>query len=82
MIPGKYRHIKGNIYEVINVAKHSETNEELVIYKNEKGEVYARPKEMFMERFTKLKTYKFALDAFCLPVLGILLILLILLCLL
>ncbi|HLE06134.1 MAG TPA: DUF1653 domain-containing protein [Candidatus Nanoarchaeia archaeon] len=46
---GKYQHYKGNIYEVIGVAKHSETLEELVIYKSEKGNLWARPKKMFLE---------------------------------
>ena len=47
--PGKYRHFKGTIYEVIGVAKHSETQEELVVYKSSEGEMWVRPKAMFME---------------------------------
>ena len=61
VIGAKYRHFKGNEYEVIEVARHSETNEELVIYKSLKdGTVWARPKSMFVNkagdvrRFTKI----------------------------
>ena len=53
MEPGLYKHHKGKIYEVIGVAKHSETLEELVIYKatyQEEGEnLWARPLNMFIE---------------------------------
>lgn len=50
-IGGKYRHYKGKEYTVLAVAKHSETLEELVIYRAEygAGEVWARPKAMFLE---------------------------------
>lgn len=52
--PGKYRHFKGNEYEVLGVAKHSETQEELVIYKSlHDGALWARPKAMFLETVTK-----------------------------
>ena len=44
----KYRHFKGGEYELIAVARHSENNEELVIYRSLKdGQVWARPKTMF-----------------------------------
>ena len=48
-IPGaKYRHHKGGEYEVIALARHTETQEELVIYKSlETGEIWARPKSIF-----------------------------------
>ena len=61
VVGAKYLHFKGNEYEVIAVARHSETMEELVVYKSLKdGEVWARPKAMFVgksgevRRFTKL----------------------------
>ncbi len=47
---GKYKHFKGGIYEVVGIAKHSETLEEFVIYKNSKNELWARPKQMFFEK--------------------------------
>ena len=48
---GLYRHYKGDLYRVIGVAKHSETGEELVVYKSLKDEkLWARPKIMFLEK--------------------------------
>lgn len=49
---GKYRHYKGKEYEVIGVAKHSETLEELVVYRAlyDEGQIWVRPLKMFLEK--------------------------------
>ena len=49
--PGKYRHFKGNEYEVISLARHSETQEELVVYRALYGErgLWVRPASMWNE---------------------------------
>lgn len=49
--PGIYQHFKGGTYEVIGVAKHSETMEEYVVYKHLDGEpsLWVRPRAMFEE---------------------------------
>lgn len=49
---GKYKHYKGNEYEVIAIAKHSETMEAMVVYRALYGEneVWVRPAEMWNER--------------------------------
>ena len=48
---GRYRHFKGNEYEVIDFAKDSETTEKMVIYRALYGdhELWVRPYEMFRE---------------------------------
>lgn len=48
---GRYRHYKGKEYTVIGLARHSETLEELVVYRPEYGErgLWVRPRQMFME---------------------------------
>ena len=65
--PGKYRHFKGNEYEVLYLARHSETLEEMVVYRALYGErgVWVRPASMWNEiierggktfrRFTKIE---------------------------
>lgn len=49
--PGRYRHYKGNEYTVLGVARHSETLEELVVYRQEYGDrgLWVRPAVMFVE---------------------------------
>ncbi len=51
---GRYRHYKGNEYTVLGVARHSETHEELVVYRPEYGErgLWVRPVGMFLENVT------------------------------
>lgn len=53
---GKYQHFKGKVYEVIGIARHSESLEELVVYKAlyespdfGKDSLWVRPKSMFLE---------------------------------
>ena len=64
--PGLYRHYKGNLYEVIDTVRHSETLEALTLYRALYGErgLWVRPAAMFLEnveidgavqpRFTRL----------------------------
>ncbi|MCZ8129955.1 MAG: DUF1653 domain-containing protein [Steroidobacteraceae bacterium] len=49
--PGRYRHYKGRDYEVLGVARHSETGESLVVYRPLYGErgLWVRPAAMFVE---------------------------------
>lgn len=52
---GRYRHFKGNEYEVLFVAKHSETLEEMVVYRALYGEggVWVRPAAMWEEEIER-----------------------------
>ena len=49
--PGRYRHFKGGEYQVIDVARHSETDEDMVVYRPLYGEgrLWVRPLGMFLE---------------------------------
>ena len=50
------RHFKGDLYKVVDEAVHTETYEQLVIYKSLKnGQVFARPKGMFYSKVDKSK---------------------------
>ena len=53
--PGRYRHFKGNEYQVIGMARHSETEEELVVYRPLYGEggLWVRPVSMWNELVTR-----------------------------
>ena len=58
---GKYRHFKGNEYEVLYIATHSETLEKMVVYRALYGErgVWVRPLSMWNEKITRDgKTFK------------------------
>jgi hypothetical protein len=57
--PGTYKHYKGNLYEVIGVGRHSETLEEMVLYRAlysskeyKKGSLWVRPLHVFNEFVT------------------------------
>ena len=52
---GKYKHFKGNEYEVIGIAKHSETLEEMVVYKAlyGDGDIWVRPISMWDEEIER-----------------------------
>ena len=59
--PGRYRHCKGNAYEVIGIARHSETEEPMVVYRALYGEggLWVRPADMWNEAVERDgKTYK------------------------
>jgi Uncharacterized protein conserved in bacteria len=50
-VPGRYRHYKGREYQVVGTARHSETEESLVVYRQLYGDgaLWARPLAMFTE---------------------------------
>ena len=52
--PGRYRHYKGQEYEVLGVARHSETEEEYVVYRALYGDcgLWIRPRAMFPEWYS------------------------------
>lgn len=50
--PGRYRHYKGGEYEVIGIARHSESDEQLVVYRclYDNNSLWVRPLPMFVEK--------------------------------
>lgn len=52
-----FRHFKGDLYLLLDIAQHTESGDELVIYKALYGDykVYARPKDMFFGKVNKVK---------------------------
>ena len=52
---GRYRHFKGNEYEVIGITRHSETEEPMVVYRALYGEggIWCRPASMWNETVTR-----------------------------
>ena len=69
-----WQHYKGNLYELVGIAKHSETLEEMVVYRAlyGEGDIWVRPLSMWLEtlttergkiqRFTKIKEGKQNVD--------------------
>ena len=53
--PGRYRHFKGKEYEVLFTARHSETEEEMVVYRGLYGDrgIWVRPAAMWDEEITR-----------------------------
>lgn len=59
--PGKYRHFKGGMYELIGIARHSETLEPMVVYKAlyDEGGLWVRPAAMWTQQVER--------DGYCGP---------------
>lgn len=66
--PGKYQHFKGHYYQVLHIARHSETEAELVIYHpiDKSDDLWVRPLDMFNETITRhgktMKRFVFVSD--------------------
>ncbi|SEK87003.1 Protein of unknown function [Colwellia chukchiensis] len=65
---GRYQHFKGNYYQVLHIAKHSETEELMVVYQPEYGDraIWVRPLAMFDETIERdgkvIKRFKYVCD--------------------
>ena len=55
ILPGRYRHFKGRLYEVIGIARHSEDGSLLVVYRKLYGDfgLWVRPAEMWNEEVVR-----------------------------
>lgn len=57
-----YKHYKGNLYKIIALAKHSETNEDMIVYQSIKnGDIWVRPMVMWNETVDENGTLRFTL---------------------
>ena len=56
-----YRHYKGNIYKIIALAKHSETLEDMIVYRAADGKTWVRPYSMWNEKVDNNGTLRFTL---------------------
>lgn len=67
--PGIYRHFKGNLYDVMTVARHTETGEDMVVYRALYGDfgIWTRPLSMFTEQIERdgktMSRFEFVRDA-------------------
>ena len=63
IIVGKiYKHYKGNLYKIITLANHSETLEDMIVYKSvDTGKVWVRPAKMWNETVDSKGTLRFTL---------------------
>jgi hypothetical protein len=63
LVGRKYRHYKGNLYEIIALAKHSETLEDMIIYRAvADGKTWARPYKMWNEVVDDKGTLRFTME--------------------
>ena len=61
-VGGLYKHYKGNMYQVVGIAKHSETVEDMIVYKSIKtGDLWVRPAYMWNQIIDDKGTLRFTL---------------------
>ena len=57
-----YKHYKGNVYKIIAIAKHSESEEDMIVYQSVKnGDIWVRPYSMWNEIVDDNSTLRFTL---------------------